>query len=435
MSENRRSFLKSVTAAVAGAPAILGQRSPNDTLGVACIGVGTRGHELLREIQACPGTEIRTICDLYDGHVARAKRLTKNEKVRVTRSWEEVVESKDIDVITLATPDFWHAPIMLQAAGNKKDTYVEKPWCMDMKEAKAMRKAVKDNKTVMQLGHHYNSLPTFHKAREIWNSGQLGKVTTVRMYIDRSQKTPEMRFYGWYSITDPPADANEQTIDWKRFIANAPKRPFDVERFFRWRCWWEYGNGISGDLMSHMWDSVNMVTACGIPETVMAQGDLYFWKNDREVPDHWHVMMDYPKKEMAMTFGSIFSNRHIGETVQYLGREKTLEVSPEFCRTYIAEWTDEYLSKKRPWQRRLAEKIGILPQDAPEVPDYSLKRGELQVKGHMQDFVDSVRSRELPRCHVDRAFEEMAAVMMAVESYRKQRKVRWNAEKEQIEVV
>ena len=114
-----------------------------------------------------------------------------------------------------------------------------------------------------------------------------------------------------------PKDAGPETIDWQRFIANATKRPFDAQRFFLWRCYWEYGTGIAGDLLSHLWDSANMVVGMGIPETVVTQGGNYFWKDDRDVPDLWHVLMDYPKKELAVTFHCTFHNPHYGEVEQF----------------------------------------------------------------------------------------------------------------------
>ena len=105
-------------------------------------------------------------------------------------------------------------------------------------EAKAMRRAVKDNKVVMQLGHHMNSMPELHKAREIYQSGALGKVPLIRGYIDRTNAYPEWQFYTDYFIQDLPADATPENIDWKRFLANSPNPnlAFDAERFFRWRC-------------------------------------------------------------------------------------------------------------------------------------------------------------------------------------------------------
>jgi predicted dehydrogenase len=434
----RRRFLKNLAAAGAGftvalqgAPALRAQRNPGDKIGVACIGVGTQGHYLLQAAQAVPNTEIRIICDLYKGNVTRAQKLCQNPKVRIVHEWEKVVQDSDIDAVIIATPDFWHAPMTIAAAESKKDIYVEKGWCTRLEDAKKMRKTVKDNKVVMQLGHHYNSLPTFHKAREIFQSGALGRLPLVRTYIDRAEATPEWKFYTDYDIHEMPKDAGPDTIDWERFIANAPKRPFDAERFFTWRCYWDYGTGIAGDLLSHLWDSVNMVVGMGIPESAVTHGGLYFWQNDREVPDQWMVMYDYPKQSLAVCFACNFHNNHVGELAQYLGRDMTLEVSPEFCRTYSPEWKPEY-EKKAAQARNAAVKAGMKWEDATVPPDYSLKPGELKVTSHMQDFLDCVRSRALPRCHVDRAFEEAAALLMSVEAFKQERKVRWDPVKEEI---
>jgi len=426
----RRDFLKGA-AALAGAPAFLAERSPDEKLGVAAVGVGTRGFYLMREMQILPNAEIRVICDIYEGNIKRAKEFCSNPKAKVIRDWEEAVTDADVDAVIIATPDFWHAPMTIRAAQAKKHVYVEKGFCRTLEEAKAIRKAVKDNGVVLQLGHNYNSLPTFHRAREIYRSGELGKVTLVRTYIDRTSAWPEWQFFTNYNIQEMPADAGPDTIDWERFIANAPKRPFDARRFFLWRMWWEYGTGIAGDLMSHVWDGVNMILGMGIPETAQTQGGLYFWKDGREVPDMWHVLFDYPSKELAITFGCSFHNRHVGEVSQILGREKTLEVSPVFCRTYGAEWKPEH-KERLASARKLAEQCGVPVQDFAVPPDYSFKKGELEVTNHIQDFLDCIRTGQRPRCDVDRAFEEAATVVMSVEAYRRERKVRWDPVKEEV---
>ncbi len=426
----RRSFLKSATL-LAGAPALMAQRNPSDRIGVACIGVGTRGHQLLTDAQSVPNTEIRVICDLYQGNVKRAVGLTKNPKVRLVHDWEKAVADPDIDVVLIATPDFWHAPMVIRAAEARKDIYVEKGWCTNLKDAKLMRQAVLENKTVMQLGHHYNSLPTFTRAREIFQSGVLGQVPLVRTYIDRTSVHPEWKFYTWYEVWQPPKEAGPDTIDWDRFLANAPKRPFSLERFFTWRCFWDYGTGIAGDLMSHLWDSVNMVMGMGIPESAVTQGGLYFWKDEREVPDMWNVAFDYPKKKLAVTFACSFHNVHVGEMAQYLGRDATLEVSPKFCRTFNAEWKPDY-SDKLGAARKAAAAALLDPDNAVVAPDYSFKRSDLEVTSHMANFIECVRSRALPRCGVGRAFEEAVTILMSVEAFRQERKVRWDPAKEEI---
>ena len=435
---NRRSFLRGMTVggtAVAGAPAVLGQASPNETIGVAVIGVGTRGFYLMEKFQEIEGVEVRTVCDLYEGNFKRAREHAKNDRLKTTKVWEEVVQDNDIDAVVIATPDFWHAPMVIGAAQNKKDVYVEKGWCINLDQAKAMRKAVLANRIVMQLGHNYNSEATFHKAREIYRSGELGKVTNIRLYIDRTRAWPEWQFYQYYDVIEMPADAGPETIDWPRFIKGAEqKRDFDPERFFLWRKWWDYGTGIAGDLMSHLWDSANMVAGMGAPETCVTQGGVYFWKDGRTVPDTWNVVFDYPKQELIVTFNATFNNTHYGEVEQYLGRDMTLEVSPRFCRTFAPEWKPEY--KERLQQAAaMAKQVGMDPRDFPVPPVYSMGRDELQVSSHWQNFIDCVRSRAMPRCDVYQAFEEAIAVFLSVEAYKREAKVRWDPETEEIVTV
>lgn len=445
-SMDRRTFLKNSALAGAGlmlasrAPAALTERGRNDKIRIACIGVGTQGHRLLQAAQNVPGTEIAIICDLYQGNIARAKQLCTNKDVRVVTEWEKVVEDPSIDAVIIATPDFWHAPITVAAANHRKDIYVEKGWCITLAEAKAMREAVKRNQVVMQLGHHMNSIPQMHKALEIYKSGVLGKVPLVRGYIDRTNEFPEWKFYTDYAIQEMPKDASPDTIDWKRFIANSPNpnRPFDAERFFTWRRYWDYGTGIAGDLLTHIWDAINMVRGMGIPESAVTQGGKYFWKEDREVPDMWHVLFDYPKQELAVTFNCSFHNRHVGEVMQFLGRDMTMEVSSETCRTYLADWRagaeDRVMAGRKlaAETRKAAQALGIPAPPTSVAPDYTYRPGELKVTSHMQNFFDCIRSRELPRCHVDRAFEEAVALIMSVEAYRRETKVKWDPVKEEI---
>ncbi len=426
----RRDFLKT-SAGIAAAPAVLAQRNVNDRLRVAMIGVGTRGIFLLNQVQESPNTEVAAICDLYEGNVRRAAKATTNKDVKIINEWEKAVSSPDIDAVVIATPDFWHAPMSIEAARNKKHIYVEKGLCRTLEEAKAIRQAVRDNKVTLQLGHNQNSEPSYLKAKELYRAGRLGKVTLCRTYIDRTSEWPEWQFYTAYRIQQPPPDANESTINWERFTANAAKRPFDRERFFRWRCWWEYGTGIAGDLMSHQWDGINGIMGMGIPEACMTQGGLYFWKQDRDVPDQWHSTFEYPKQELTITFGCSFHNRHQGTNTYILGRDASLEVGGDTCRLYDAEWKPEYEAKLRKARREATDR-GKRKEDAVVPPDYELKPGEMQVTTHMRDWVDSIRAGAVPRCGMDRAFEEAVTIVMSVEAYFKRRTVKWDPVNEHI---
>ncbi len=445
---DRRTFLRNSAVTGAGLAAIgtplfaqtAKRKGPNETIGVGIIGVGTQGHRLLQAVQTVPNTEIRVISDLYKGNIQRALGLCNNKNVRLVPEWEKVMTDPDVDAVIIATPDFWHAPMTIAAANAGKDIYVEKGWCITLDEAKAMRKAVKDNKVVMQLGHHMNSLPNIHKAREIVQSGALGKIPLVRGYIDRTRDFPEWKFYTDYPISKMPADATPENIDWKRFVANTkrPDQPFDPERFFTWRCYWDFGTGIAGDLLTHIWDAANMVVGFGIPESAVTQGGKYFWKENREVPDMWHVLFDYPSKELAVTFNCSFHNAHMGELIQVLGRDMTLECGGDFCRTYVPEWKPEHQDRVMAGRklaaktREAAQELNIPAPPTQVAPAYNYRRGELTVTSHMQNFFDCIRSREVPRCGVDRAFEEAVALIMSMEAFRLERKVKWDAKKEEV---
>jgi predicted dehydrogenase len=436
----RREFLRAAglsAATIAGAPAILAQRNPNDTLRLAIVGVGTRGYYLMQLAQQCPNTEIRVISDLYQGNIERAKKACTNPGVRIEKEWEKAVSASDVDAVIIATPDFWHAPMAIRAAESKKDVYVEKGLCKTLEEAKGIRKAVKDNHVILQLGHHQNGDPYFLKAREIVQSGRLGKIALARTYIDRTNPWPEWKFYTAYNIQEVPKDAGPATIDWDRFVANAPKRPFDVERFFLWRKWWDYGTGIAGDLMSHQWDGVNLILGMGIPDSVVTHGAHYFWKDGRDVPDQWHVMFDYPKQELAVQFNCTFHNRHQGTNTYILGRDASLEVEALWCRLYDAEWKPEYAEKLKQ-ARETARSQGLDPATAEVPPVYSMKPGEVDPANananlsHMRNWIECIRSRQTPRCGIDRAWEEAVTIVMSVDSYRKERKVKWDPVNEEV---
>jgi predicted dehydrogenase len=169
----------------------------------------------------------------------------------------------------------------------------------------------------------------------------------------------------------------------------------------------------------------------GIPEAAQTMGGLYFWKQDREVPDQWHVMFEYPKKELSVSFGCTFHNRHQGTNTVFYGRDATLEVHTDWCRVYGAEWKPDY-PQKLSAARKTAAQMGLTPPEAVVRPDYSMKGGELEVTTHQRDFIDCVRSGQTPRCGLDRAWAEAVTVVMSVEAYFKERRVKWDPVNEEI---
>ena len=108
-----------------------------------------------------------------------------------------------------------------------------------------------------------------------------------------------------------------------------------------------------------------------------------------------------------------------------------LERSPRFCRTFAAEWKDGF-AEKRKKAAAMAKQVGISPRDFPVPPEYSMDPNEIEISSHWQNFIDCVRSRAVPRCGVDRAFEEAVTMFLSIEAYKRETKVRWDPATEEI---
>ena len=174
------------------------------------------------------GVECVAACDLYDSrHLAAQECVGK--QVPVTREYRELLERKDIDALIVATSDHWHRRLVEEGTAAGKDVYCEKPMSHTLEDGFAMVQAVAQNHRILQVGSQRVSSIVYAKAREIFHSGKLGQVTAIEATWDRN--TP-----GGAWVNPIPPDANERTIDWERFLGNAPKRAFDPKRFFRWRC-------------------------------------------------------------------------------------------------------------------------------------------------------------------------------------------------------
>jgi predicted dehydrogenase len=333
--------------------------------------------------------------------------------------YRRLLDSKDIDAVVIATPDHWHAQMTVDAAEAGKDVYVEKGMTRTVEEAEAIVSAVKRNRRVLQLGHQRSSDPVTWKAKKLFESGKTGQVSLVKITRYRNSRGGEWN----YPI---PADGVPPRVDWFNFLGGAPARPFDADRFFRWRKYWDYGTGISGDLLSHEWNAANLVLGLGIPNSCVASGGVYFWNDGREVPDVLHALFEYPDRNLSVCFSCTFSNSRCGEEreTHIFGRDATIRLSKglELFLEPHGVNRDE-IERARADRRRAGEKVG----DHDEIPVLGTTRDELPpMTSHLQNFIDCVRSRERTRCNEDDGFEEAVTLVMSVLAYRERRMVRWN---------
>ncbi|MBW6461163.1 MAG: Gfo/Idh/MocA family oxidoreductase, partial [Bacteroidales bacterium] len=200
------------------------------------------------------------VCDIFDiyGKMAREAganihREGTNGKVeempRRYRNYRELIEAEDVDAVIIATPDHWHGPMSIAAARAGKHIYCEKPMTWTVEETYEVRQAVKENNVVFQLGHQGRQNESYMKAKEVIRQGVLGKISLVEVTTNRNDPNG-----AWVYPIHP--EAGPHNIDWQQFIGPAPWHDFSLERFFRWRCWWDYSTGLSGDLLTHEYAAI-----------------------------------------------------------------------------------------------------------------------------------------------------------------------------------
>jgi predicted dehydrogenase len=267
---------------------------PNDKIRIGLIGAGIIGHYDTQAALRTPGTELAAICDLYDGRLAQAKAKFGKD-LFTTRDYREVLARPDVDMVIVATPDHWHAPITIAALNSGKHVYCEKPMVHQAKEGLAIIEAERKSGKRVQVGSQRVSSLAFIEAKKLYEAGAIGKLNMIVASTNRHSSLGAWQ----YSI---PPDASPQTVDFDRFLGNAPKVAFDPVRFFRWRNYREYGTGVPGDLFVHLITGIHFITGALGPTRIVSSGQLSYWKDGRNVPDVVSSILEYPETDKHPAF-------------------------------------------------------------------------------------------------------------------------------------
>ncbi len=430
--KSRREFLqttgKTATATFAAshiAPNILRGAEPtseSEPVRVAQIGIGTRGTKLLSDSASKKNCKVIAICDVYKPHLERGIPLANNPDVKTHSDYKEVLNNPKVEAVIIATPDHWHEQMLLDCIAAGKDVYCEKGWTTSIDAAKRMRKAVKDAKAVMQLGHQGRQLAAAYVGGEMIAKGEIGEVTLVNTgrFFNGSPERPPWRWYGAYSNYERPDPKQViKDLDWKAWLGNCPEIEFNERHFWHWRNYWAYGTGQCGDLLSHELDQVQTVLKYGIPDSCTSHGRINYWKDDREIPDTWQSTFMFEENDCMVTYEGCMNSRR-GQSPEYIGRDGRLIYNSIGQNASMFEIFDDESAHRIARRPRLEPKFFFSPDEKHRRPD------------HMQDFLNCVRNREKPSCDEDQAFIETATLMMAANAYHEKRELRWDKEKEEI---
>src|SRR5712671_6032023 len=247
-------------------------RAPSDRVRFGIVGVGMEGSGLLRTAIALPGVECAAACDLYDGRHELAREIV-GKSIPTTRRYQELLDNKEIDAIIVAVPDHWHKQVVVDALAAGKDVYCEKPFSHSAADGLALVAAASKSDRIVQVGAQRTSSVLCAKAKELYDSGAIGKLSLVEGTLGRNSPTGAWEY-------PPPPDLSPKNLDWDTWQGDVvPKIPFNPIVFARWRCWKEYGTGVAGDLLVHLVSGMLFMSGMNQPpKQAMAAGGILRWK-------------------------------------------------------------------------------------------------------------------------------------------------------------
>lgn len=455
-------------------------KSSGQLIKIGIIGIGNRGKALLQAAgfanadwynkkakakssaidkyhnQELLNIEVVAVCDVFDHHAERAMEIASNgiqpngepanTKVKRYRRYQDLLADKNIDAVIIATPDFHHAHMTIDAIKAGKHVYCEKTMTLTEDELHEVYDTVKNSNLVFQLGHQLSKNETYKKARDIVNKNFLGKVSLIETTTNRNSESG-----AWYRHLDrngKPKPGSSKTIDWEQWLGNTPKIPFSLDKYYGWARYFDYDTGLAGQLLSHEVDGVNQIMGYGIPKSVVSSGGIYYFdKATREMPDTFQVALEYPDREFTMLYSATLANSRSRGRV-FMGNDASMEVGNSLNVIANAD-SKQYRAKIKAGFIKTTEPFYTFPKTKTDVDGvssaserYYSKRGltDTKVNGksidithlHIKEWIDVIRNGGTTGCNIDMAFDDTVTVLMAHKSYVEKRMVEWDPIKRRI---
>ncbi|MDO5570944.1 MAG: Gfo/Idh/MocA family oxidoreductase [Bacteroidales bacterium] len=435
---NRRDFIKQLIAAGILLPAAAEQLSANDLgrgfatnssfeekpMRIALIGKGSQGTGDTNVALSVPNTKLVAVCDIYKSRLDDAKKAW-GENIFVTENYKELLGREDIDLVIIATPDHLHQEISIAAMEAGKNVYCEKPVIHDIKEADGLIKAQKKTNKYFQAGSQGMASLGNRKAAQLVKSGILGKIN----FVD-GQFTASPGVLGSYPL---PANANEDNIDWIKFIGKAPKQKFNAQRLFYWRNWKDYGTGIAGDLFVHVIASLHFITGAMGPEKVYTTGGIRYYNDGfRDTPDVMLGYFDYPDKDNIGAFTLQLGANYVDGVSKKWGSMDFRIVGSEGAMN--VGWNEVNLKLKNKFNPEIIKDLTKLGLGIDEPVIISDNEISFKVTGdykgghynHFNNLITGIRENKPIECDVMFALRSAAPALLSYESYENGEAIYWD---------
>ncbi|MFN7922459.1 MAG: Gfo/Idh/MocA family oxidoreductase [Bryobacteraceae bacterium] len=400
-------------------------KGANDRVGVGFIGYGLIGAQHVFDFKNQKDVDMVALSDCYQPRLEQGVAACGG-RTKPYRDFRKLLEDKDLQAVVVATPDHWHAMMTMMACAAGKDVYVEKPMTLFMKEGRWMTKVARKHNRVVQVGTQQRSGKHYQKAKELMQGGHLGKIVSVRMGSFRNISP------GFGSPGDSTAPND---FDYDMWLGPAPKRPFNPQRgIYHFRWFWDYSGGQMTNLAAHSIDIVQWSLGVKGPLSVSSSGGRWVLPGPGETPDVQDALFEYTG------FNSLYSCREIsqgrretGGGLTFYGTKGSLsidrggfevvadmKVEPESLiprfKGHPGGGPRTNQMKPEPWTQAMKE------------PGSSDEQFDL----HVRNFVDCVKSRNRPIADVEDGHQVATACHLANISLRVGRKLRWDADKEEI---
>ena len=418
---SRRCFLKNsaLAASALALPAssysaILGANDRINFAVIGCGGMGTGHLSSLVKRSDADNIKVRAVSDVYQRRLTRAKGICQGEGYG---DYRKLLERKEVDAVLIATPDHWHAKISMDAMAAGKHVYVEKPMTHTVEQAIQLRDAVKRAGKILQVGPNATASDSYWQAHDAIQAGRIGKVTWAHGSYNRNARLCLFNEHQKIDPTAGPDQAGEDHIDWDMWLGHkwglAPKIPWNAEHFFRFRKYWPYNGGVATDLLYHKLAPL-LIAVSGAngeyPRRVNANGGLYIEKDGRDIPDTFLLTADYPSEWSLFLVSTLTNDAGLPDRIY--GKHGTMELGGEPLLKVNGPFAEEFKAKNGG-----KEEVRLPLQPRRDLAG---------------NFIDVLRGRDKLACNVDLGCSTMVAIKMAVESYRQQKTMLWDAKREKV---